>query len=132
MGGLKAEHFINRELSWLEFNQRVLDEALDPTNPLLERLKYFCIVGSNLDEFFEVLTLVQTQHIPQFPLILFCSEHWKGLLAWMKSRLNKDRQISPGDLELVKLTDDVDEVIAIIRDYERRVGPPGTLPVAFA
>ena len=42
------------ELSWLEFNQRVLDEALDPANPLLERLKFFTIVSSNLDEFFEV------------------------------------------------------------------------------
>src|SRR5258708_9816550 len=47
-------HFVNRELSWLEFNQRVLDEALDAKNPLLERLKFFCIVSSNLDEFFEI------------------------------------------------------------------------------
>jgi uncharacterized protein (TIGR00730 family) len=85
-----------------------------------------------LDELFEVLTLVQTQRIPQFPLILFGCDHWKGLLAWMKSRIEKDKFISPGDLDLVKITDDVDEVIAIIRDYERRVGPPGTLPVAFA
>src|ERR1700677_1253668 len=46
--------YINRELSWLEFNQRVLDQAMDDTNPLLERVKFLCIVSSNLDEFFEI------------------------------------------------------------------------------
>ena len=85
-----------------------------------------------LDEFFEVLTLVQTQRIPQFPLILFGREHWKGLIAWMKTRLENDKQISPGDLDLFKLTDDVEEVVQIIRDYERRIGPPGITPKAFA
>jgi polyphosphate kinase len=49
-----ASHFLSRELSWLEFNQRVLDEALSPANPLLERMKFFTITSSNLDEFFEV------------------------------------------------------------------------------
>src|SRR5437588_2835006 len=54
-----------------------------------------------LDEFFEVLTLVQTQRIPEFPLILFGREFWKGLLTWMKGRLEeKSRFISPGDMKL--------------------------------
>jgi polyphosphate kinase len=51
---VQPRHYINRELSWLEFNQRVLEEAKDDTNPLMERLKFFTICGSNLDEFFEV------------------------------------------------------------------------------
>jgi len=86
-----------------------------------------------LDEFFEVLTLVQTQRIPQFPLILFGRDHWKGLMSWMKSHLEeKSKFTSPGDLDLVKITDDPQEAIDIILEYKRRVGPPEIMPKAFA
>src|ERR1700756_501677 len=53
--------YANRELSWLEFNQRVLEEAQDPSNPLLERVKFLCIVSSNLDDLFEIRVAVLNQ-----------------------------------------------------------------------
>jgi len=86
-----------------------------------------------LDELFEVLTLVQTGRIPKFPMILFGREHWAGLLRWLKSRVEEKSQfISPGDLDLLTVTDSPQEAIDIILDYERRVGPPEVMPKAFA
>ena len=85
-----------------------------------------------LDELFEVLTLVQTRRIPEFPMILFGRKHWSGLLDWMKEHLAATKYISPRDLELLALTDDPQEAVDLILDYERRVGPPEVVPRAFA
>jgi uncharacterized protein (TIGR00730 family) len=85
-----------------------------------------------LDEFFEVLTLVQTRRIPEFPIILFGSDYWKGLIRWMKSTMDTGKFISPGDLNLFTITDDPQEAVDIILDYKRRVGPPEVVPKAFS
>lgn len=57
------QYYFNRELSWLEFNRRVLQEALDPRTPLLERVKFTAIFSSNLDEFFMVRIAVLKQQV---------------------------------------------------------------------
>ncbi|MDX1950774.1 MAG: TIGR00730 family Rossman fold protein [Verrucomicrobiota bacterium] len=85
-----------------------------------------------LDELFEVLTLVQTRRINRFPLILFGKSYWNGLLKWMKSTLEQGSLISAGDMDLLFLTDDIQEVVDIVEDYLRRVGPPDQVPKAFA
>jgi uncharacterized protein (TIGR00730 family) len=67
-----------------------------------------------LDEFFEALTLIQTHKIHTFPIILVGSEFWKGLLDWIKNTLVEEGNISPKDLDLIKLADTEDEVVEII------------------
>jgi uncharacterized protein (TIGR00730 family) len=85
-----------------------------------------------LDEFFEVMTLVQTERIPQFPLVLYGSEYWKGLVHWMKTEMQEQyKHIGRDDLDLFKLADEPAEAVRIILDYERRVGPPAMTPKAF-
>ena len=75
-----------------------------------------------LDEFFEVLTLVQTGRISRFPLILLGREFWNGLLKWVEKTLAQKGFISPDDDKLFTLTDDPEEAIQIILEYQRRAG----------
>ena len=84
-----------------------------------------------LDEFFEIVTLVQTKRMPHFPLILFGTDYWCGLLDWMKVVMEKKHYIDSGDLDLMSLTDDPLEAVDTILKYQRRVGIPAELPRAF-
>ena len=70
-----------------------------------------------LDELFEVVTLVQTHCIEKFPLILYGKKHWRGLLNWARNTLEKGGFISPGDIELMTLTDDIDEAVELLLNY---------------
>ncbi|MBX3731371.1 MAG: TIGR00730 family Rossman fold protein [Verrucomicrobiae bacterium] len=84
-----------------------------------------------LDELFEVVTLVQTHRIPSFPLILFGKGYWQGLLDWMREVLEPGQLISPGDLSLLRVTDDSAEAVGWILEYRRSVGVPEQVPAAF-
>jgi uncharacterized protein (TIGR00730 family) len=70
-----------------------------------------------LDEFFESLTLIQTQKIGRFPVILVGSDFWGGLLDWVKDRLIGEGNISPEDMDLFKLADNSDEAVQHILDF---------------
>jgi uncharacterized protein (TIGR00730 family) len=78
-----------------------------------------------LDEAFEALTLIQTGKIYQFPVILFGRHYWAGLLRWLKSRVLVERKISPGDLDLLLVTDDPAEAAnAVIAAHAAANRPP--------
>ncbi|MCW2531913.1 MAG: hypothetical protein JWP62_1483, partial [Blastococcus sp.] len=80
-----------------------------------------------LDELFEALTLVQTRKVTRFPVILFGTEYWSGLLAWIRTTLADTGTINATDLDLITVTDDIGEVMAVIQaaDAARRSGDGG-------
>ena len=76
-----------------------------------------------LDEAFEALTLIQTGKIYQFPVILFGRHYWAGLIRWLQSRVLVEKKISPGDMDLMLLTDDPAEAAhAVIEAYNAAMG----------
>ncbi|MEU6442151.1 MULTISPECIES: TIGR00730 family Rossman fold protein [unclassified Streptomyces] len=67
-----------------------------------------------LDELFEALTLVQTQKVTRFPIVLFGTAYWGGLVNWLRDTLIAEGKANPDDLDLFHLTDDVDEAVALV------------------
>jgi len=74
-----------------------------------------------LDELYEALNLIQTGKVMHFPVVLFDRDHWSEMLDWVREELLRDHFISPGDVDLLSVTDDVDEAVELVVDcYERR------------
>src|SRR5690242_3275166 len=137
--------FINRELSWLEFNQRVLREAEDPKNPLLERLKFFCIVSSNLDEFFEVRVASLKQKIESDVVErsidgLTASEIFKALAARVRQMVNDQYAcwrddirpaLAKNGIRILEIVDLEPEDFAWVQEYYHAQVRPVLTPLAI-
>ena len=70
-----------------------------------------------LDELFESLTLIQTQRMERFPVILYSSEFWGGLIDWLKEQLLREKKISPEDMDLFVIKETPEEIIQVIQDF---------------
>jgi uncharacterized protein (TIGR00730 family) len=78
------------------------------------------------DELFESLTLVQTGKIDHFPIILFGREYWSGLLDWLRATVVREANVYEDDLELIRICDDVEEIVDIIAASYRERDANGT------
>jgi len=73
-----------------------------------------------MDELFEAATLVQTAKIRHFPIVLFGTAYWRGLTDWLSETMAAEGKISPGDVDMLRLTDDPEEVVELIETAEHR------------
>lgn len=97
--GLNFRYFFVRKMMFVKYSQG-----------------YIVLPGGlgTLDELFEAMTLAQTLKITQFPIVLMGVEHWQGLIDWMKGSMLEDARIKQSDLDMLTLTDDVDEAVALM------------------
>lgn len=79
---------------------------------------FVCMPGGfgSLDELFEALTLIQTERIKPFPIVLVGSDFWTGLLDWIKDKLLGSGNISPEDISLIRVLDDADDVVNYLKE----------------
>lgn len=104
--GIHFRYFFARKTMFLKYSQG-----------------FVCLPGGlgTLDELFEVLCMVQTKKVTSFPIVLVGTEFWSGLVDWLQQRLLAEGMISPSDMDLFIVTDDVDEAIAHILAVHERI-----------
>lgn len=97
--GLNFRYFFVRKMMFVKYSQG-----------------YVVMPGGlgTMDELFEAMTLSQTQKITQFPIVLMGVKHWEGLLDWMRDTMLSDGRIKQTDLDMITLTDDVDEAVELM------------------
>jgi uncharacterized protein (TIGR00730 family) len=81
-----------------------------------------------MDELFESITLVQTRKIQNFPIILMGKQYWSGLIEWIRNTMIPEGTILPADLDLIHITDDVDEAVQWVFEHTRQVRHPVEAP----
>ena len=98
--GLNFRYFFVRKMMFVKYSQG-----------------YVVMPGGlgTMDELFEAMTLSQTKKITQFPIVLMGVEHWQGLLDWMRETMLADGRIKQSDLDMITLTDDVDEAVELMQ-----------------
>ena len=97
--GLNFRYFFVRKMMFVKYSQG-----------------YIVMPGGlgTMDELFEAMTLSQTKKITQFPIVLMGVKHWEGLLGWMRETMLEDGRIKQTDLDMITLTDDVDEAVELM------------------
>jgi len=82
---------------------------------------FFLLPGGlgTLDEMFETLTLIQTRKIKPFPVIMIGKHYWGGLVDWLRERALVEGMISPEDMHLFHVTDDLDEAVAMVERHHQ-------------
>jgi len=97
--GLNFRYFFVRKMMFVKYSQG-----------------YVVLPGGlgTLDELFEAMTLAQTLKVTQFPIVLMGVEHWRGLIDWMQGSMLEDARIKQSDIDMLTLTDDVDEAVALM------------------
>src|SRR5256884_55045 len=120
----------NIELPFEQYANPYLDIALDFRYFFVRKtmfVKYsnaFVIFPGGygtMDELFEALTLIQTKKVSNFPVILYSSQYWSGLVNWLRETMMLTGRIGPGDLDLLRISDDPEEICDIVCDAYREI-----------